>query len=480
MADPFLHLHRVLPGMYELSGLRTTSIRDQMLRAYVAVKRIAKIGLIGPKRPLLVLGGGAAGVTAAMTAADLGIPVTLYEKEKDNFSRQHGSGRLIDPTEYDWPAAHWEEGRFPWSPGQIPSTYPLPYKADSATRLALNWSTAFYRWRASSPNAKKLTFRCGTPAGYLHPENVQFRPPDSVVALNPTTVQFERYGAALSCVGFAAERVHASRGDHPLPGEYQGFPFWSNDPYDIPDFDLPHLTDGPDIVISGGGDGALQDFIRVVGGPAAGPMYKRIRAMTKGKSDEHLYACLAADDIPRRAYPWLDDPKTSGHSVLQECHDRYLVASKEIFDQLDKSHEKESWLEDEHGKVHWVTLVHSCNHFDFCYGLNRLVALVLARLHAEKTYRQLEEVVQGGLGVKEVRAAPTVPSHTCNDPATCHGISHTVEFEPRQCPLQPPRPGLPNPIDADIVILRHGLGRNSSFGQAPIPNQTVPYWLDEP
>jgi heterodisulfide reductase subunit A-like polyferredoxin len=74
--DQALSFHHVGGFRYELSGLRTGSVRDQILRAQLLVERLLARNDLSDD-PLLVIGGGAAGVTAALTASRLGRDVTL-------------------------------------------------------------------------------------------------------------------------------------------------------------------------------------------------------------------------------------------------------------------------------------------------------------------------------------------------------------------------------------------------------------------
>lgn len=468
MKDPFLHLHEVVPGIFEFSGLRTASIRDQLLRSYIAVKRCAKIGLIGPKRPLLVLGGGAAGVTSAMTATNLGIPVTLYEKNATLFERQQKCSRHLDPVEYDWPALHWDHGYFPWVGGQGPQSLPLSYVAAPAAKLAAQWSIDFTAWRTQSPAAELLSLRLNTK---LSPDNVQPRAPDSVIALDPDTCSFSRFGAAFSCAGFATERVHASAPPEPAKDEFRGYPFWSKDPYDDPDFNLQTQT--PRAIISGGGDGALQDFIRVLTGRTAKNLYQRLFSNIQIVD---RYACMAADEEARRAYAWHHDPKRSAHGTLSAWHQRYVDEAERIYQAELTTNDKNDMI-DELRDVE-VTLVHSCNHFDSCYGLNRLLVLLLAMLHGEQTRRDWTEVLVGYTGVASVVASSETP-HGCGDPDRCHDFRHVVSYKQMQCSGVNTGYDLRRPDNVDMVILRHGLIPASCFGLAPVPYQTVPYWLND-
>lgn len=79
--DWLLAAHQVAPLQYEMGGLwNPVSVRDQMVRGQEIARRAAIAQLIGPGRPLIVVGAGAGGVAAALTADIAGIPVFVIER----------------------------------------------------------------------------------------------------------------------------------------------------------------------------------------------------------------------------------------------------------------------------------------------------------------------------------------------------------------------------------------------------------------
>src|SRR5579859_3958794 len=110
MADALLFLHRVQGSrdVYDTGSVQTPgSIRDQILRGQWIAERAVDDDRIGPTKPLLVVGAGAAGVSAALTAAELGVLVHLVEREDGPFSRQRRCAtRVVDPSVYEWPLGH--------------------------------------------------------------------------------------------------------------------------------------------------------------------------------------------------------------------------------------------------------------------------------------------------------------------------------------------------------------------------------------
>src|SRR4051794_8982966 len=103
--DPFLLSHECGPHQIMIAGpLAPISIRDQMLRAKLAVERSRERGLISANHPLIVVGAGAGGASAAIRAVQLGIPATLLDAGGRAFGRQRlCTTRWVDPTQYDWP-----------------------------------------------------------------------------------------------------------------------------------------------------------------------------------------------------------------------------------------------------------------------------------------------------------------------------------------------------------------------------------------
>ena len=92
MPDPLLLAHEVAPFFFELGGrLSPVSIRDQMVRAQLLVDRAVIAKLISPSRPLLVIGAGAAGVTATIQAVEVHkVPTILIDRGRIPFAVQLG------------------------------------------------------------------------------------------------------------------------------------------------------------------------------------------------------------------------------------------------------------------------------------------------------------------------------------------------------------------------------------------------------
>ncbi len=261
MTDPFLLAHQAGPMFFDLSGkLVPISIRDQMVRGRLLVDRALEQKLIGPDAPLLVIGGGACGITAAIRAADQQVRTLLidelppFQGAIDAFRLQyHCTTRWIDPTLYEWPADHWDKGIFTWAG----TTMPLPWSAERAKVVAT-------RWRASLATEKarlKATLdvwedtRIAWPPA-LHNHRLH-------VLLDRAGAEIKKVVAmVIVAVGAGDEKVFDHKGPPPRPpGTYRGFGFWQDDPFEQDGCGLGSKQDT--VLISGSGEGALQDFLRI-------------------------------------------------------------------------------------------------------------------------------------------------------------------------------------------------------------------------
>ena len=411
MGDPFLSAHQVYPHFFNLGGrISPISIRDQMVRGQTIVERAIEARLIGGEehRPLLVVGAGAAGATAAIYAASQGVPTVLLDRDASPFTRQaHCATRWIDPTQYDWPVNHWDRRYCPC----VPVPTPLPWWSDWAHRLAAQWSirldraTRRYPWlRTYYRTTVARAVQVGTP------------PIGWAVQFNHWPAWFN-FGAIAWTVGFGLERSEANSCDGST--DYRGYAFWESDPFQMADCGVrPSKT--PDVVISGSGDGALQDFLRIT--------------TNKKSAEEILRACLledsvtatlqSAEDLAQRAFHW-GVSKTHDHEVVDRVHQVHSgvveglilpgIPGDPIIKALDLMVRK---------NLPQITLVCSCTHFSNAYGLNRFLTLLIARYM--ELYRNRRDVLRFGKNLKCVRG---ISPHTCyGSPITCHGEDHEVDL----------------------------------------------------
>jgi len=208
---------------------------------------------------MLVVGAGVAGVSAAMLAASQGIRTLLIEKEDVPFFRQASSQREIDPTEFDWPAPHWME---PSIPASDSCPMPLPFPRGPAAEVAQGWRKLLRKFTDKNSEVIQVQFLkelVGLPVS----ENGTVR---SRIRDVESRDEYERTNSfLLDCRGAGEERISI--------GDFSGFQFWEDDR--LADRNLG-LSSAPRVLISGGSDGALQDFLRIVfAGKTPREIYRR-------------------------------------------------------------------------------------------------------------------------------------------------------------------------------------------------------------
>jgi hypothetical protein len=131
--------------------------------------------------------------------------------------------------------------------------------------LAAGWTFALHAAAATGLTGR-LVIRYNTKVTAINPIrgtpdfNVTLDPP---AANTPPTFRF-----ILWATGFGKEMCEIPTG---APTPYRGHPFWDTDKFEAPNCGL---SPSPRVLITGSGDGALQDFLRVA---------------TKLKSAEEIY-----------------------------------------------------------------------------------------------------------------------------------------------------------------------------------------------
>jgi hypothetical protein len=223
-------------------GQGPSSITDQVRLAKKLVQAAIHIGVFNTTgNRLLVVGAGAAGVTAAITAERNGVHTVLRERGKAPFSLQRTcQTRWIDPHEYDWPSGCWDCGKFPFDIQDFPDCV-LPWEAGYAFKVAQQWTKSF-------SDAQKES---GLHQTYGDPVDLTDRPETLARAIDPESL----FGMILCCVGGQEKTWVDSNG-------FEGYGFWKGDSLNTASLGL--APGSQNILIAGGGDGALQDFIRIV------------------------------------------------------------------------------------------------------------------------------------------------------------------------------------------------------------------------
>jgi hypothetical protein len=458
MVDGFLAAHWTAPRVYDISGrLSPVSIRDQMIRARMFADRAIDENLVSNKADdgLVVIGGGAAGMTAAMRAVERGIPTLVLERAPHLFPLQRAcTTRWIDPTQYDWPMSHWGSGNFPIF--GLPMQ--LPWSAARADQVAWNWVTAFQQF-ASSPAATRLTLELSATPGAI----------SSVAAPSGITIPYQVGSASKSIVAGALLVAAGFGTENTQVGQFRSSAFWEDDRLEQPNLGLPGSL-LPEVLISGGGDGALQDFLRVMTGQRSakdvliasglsGPITTAFKDFERLATHALRWGMGPADD--HEWHKWLDDRcKFEARTILQDPK----VVSR-LGALLSAAPKK-------------VCLMFGCEHLTPVYFLNRFVA------HLINEYRlqvQLPAVFSAQTRLLAVH--PHARGSACNPsrPQDCYGRAHQVVSAPLVDCRQGTAGASTTTSNWNVILVRHGLARGAQLilGTTPLVHtrQILPYFL---
>lgn len=468
MSDLFLWAHELTTHIYDIStDLKPGSIRDQIIRGTLLVRRAFEQGVINQNgRPLLVIGAGAAGVTAAVTAARLQVPTRLIDKKPHAFALQRGCAtRFIEPTVYDWPAAHWQKARYPWIPREPKPA--LSLRRAIAQRVVEDvWDVALAQERADL--AAFLDVRYGT-------RITNFPPPMRMGRFRVTfdTCPGAFYGMIVLAKGFGAEQDRLGDGSW-----FRSYRFWDTDT-------LSAVAASRDrVLISGGGDGGLQDFLRLVlrRSDRLPAVIGRLPA-----APETLAVCHSVSEHRNASSVWcLQDEHD--HEIERFMHESYRDHIEELWDHARTRTQIEGVMaEILRDPLPDVTLVHWCDHFSRSYPINRFLVLLIDKYVREQTRSGTRLVRED----REVGAIACLHAHREKpDKDDCYRSPHRVNFRPVLCALAPGNAPLPADLgeqEYDVILLRHGargMPHEAPPGGTPLsrpwyknPRQVLPYHL---
>ena len=266
------------------------------------------------------------------------------------------------------------------------------------------------------------------------------------------------YGAVLLCRGHGEERTSLG------PGRYRGFGFWQLDRFGQLNVGLP-VGMKPRVVISGAGDGALQDYIRITTGkPSAAEVYAGLRVSAASE-----LAVASAEDQFQRVFAQARTSKQE-HDALQELQEAHARAARAAYAHPMTQGALQGLFYTP--RVLDVRLIYGCTHFGHCYALNRFLVLLIAH-HLDTQGVQTLYPQQRVIDVR-----PTVASaHPCLHPSSCHGKDHDVDVASH--PSCYGATGAPLvPTVANVVVLRHGVQPPKKPGRSrPMRRQFMPFYL---
>jgi hypothetical protein len=230
---------------------RRVDIVAQMNRAVQFVEAFKEEYFVeGIPLGLTIIGGGVAGVVAALAANQHGIGVKLFETKPVLFSRQAGCNKYIYPYLYNWPVPGWKTENFT-RPSGLESVF-FEWRNGQAMTIAAGWQQQFEYIRAHLPEWKRPHWN---PADEPILDTNREKLSEMFHDLDLEKVPGQ---AILFALGFYQDRCwidhdsHIGRKDKAL---HSSPDFWDNQ--------INPTADSEAVVISGGGDGGLQDFITI-------------------------------------------------------------------------------------------------------------------------------------------------------------------------------------------------------------------------
>ncbi len=422
---------------YDMSGFFSPiAIRDQVIRAYRIVKRAVHHKIISSERPLLIIGGGIAGMTAAIVAAEAGIRTVLVEKRafRHNILK---SNRNYCPVQYDWSYNHWKDGVFPLEDeSEIPK---LPFNLkEGAVHFSFNRvQQQFFKYINRKDLEKSLTlheankfadFSIIEKDGHKLPFlKAQFKQNDKIENLKELNCHHlpdvDEFGMGLSCIGFGDENISIKQSD------FQSLRFWEFIQH--PQF----VKNNNKILVCGGGDGALQEFLMLVTQEkTAKEVFKKaLQGVDAGLINDIENNIRKAEEDTRSYELWLNGrdklDKNNLCKAYRNLHTNYenevekLLQESEISQNLKK-------LITENAYKDKITVTFLCNHFSACYPLNRFLAILIGKHIDEKrkdngidsVFKKYSSVI-GITGTEENK-------HICDieNPNDCQINEHKVTF----------------------------------------------------
>lgn len=426
---------------------RKASIRDQIRMADVFVRAAKDEKIFELKPRHLVLGGGVTGVAVAIKAAALGTQIVLIEKAEQLFDVQaRCSSRYIHPYEYSWPVIpFWpadEQGLFDSYPmlkeDREVCPHPLRWTAGPASEVARKWQN-----QIADETSLKPVFRPDAPL-------LKGR------SLRQLFDSHDDFGLIIACVGGEERRAVAKDEEKEAFGS---FTYWSRDKFESDNLPLELGRDPLKILISGGGDGGLQDFLRLTTRPQGGNLFSA-GALLRKLVDQLAKHDAFQESVKRVVQENPKDPTRPDPKKLWKEHADLAVTLisdhelcqklKPLLDPLILSRNKQ------------VTLAFDAETFSPCYALNSFLVHLIVRYIDEKgapVSAPSEATLRPNTTIKLKGIKSAQENHVCKKVAEeCLNASHKVEFEA----------GAEGTYD--VIILRHGA---EQLGQPRSPDGPV-------
>jgi HAD superfamily phosphoserine phosphatase-like hydrolase len=221
-------------GVYVLGSFaRYATLYSQQVRALNLIYALNKTKKLGVNKTVAIIGGGAAGLTAAVAAARVGAKVTLLEKLAEPMGVQrNSSARYLHPHIYDWPLTKITSRN-----AGLPI---FDWEANYAKEVAHHFLTEWAKERSRYP--RHLEIDCGVREIGIKQASGEKQ---ATVSWNADGPDYGEFDSVILAVGFGTEDGHG---------------YWEDDA-----LNTEKLKAGKErrCLVSGYGDGGLTDLMRL-------------------------------------------------------------------------------------------------------------------------------------------------------------------------------------------------------------------------
>jgi hypothetical protein len=213
---------------------------SQQRRAINLIDALVIEGLLCAGSRIAIVGAGAAGLTAAVRAAQAGVRAHVLERESEILATFRGNhNRLLHPNLYAWPARDW-----------LRADAELPVMTWSAAPAGVVVRTLDKQFREMADHTGLIACTTSAVVHWPHwPQSPGRRGSLLEIAWRDRAgAHVEAVSAVILAVGFGREPRTAP--GTPFPG------YWDNDPLD-------QTAERRTVLIQGTGDGGLTDALRL-------------------------------------------------------------------------------------------------------------------------------------------------------------------------------------------------------------------------
>ena len=348
----------------------------------------------------------------------------------------------MSPTQYNWPAPQAGDNEYPSRSVAHKGTIELTWKADFGEGLARQWHSALRAWEIKPDSRLRILTSTKFEGALIHQSTRGVRIQAQLDPKPAVEPDLPLFSLVLFAMGLGEEKCT-------IDG-HSGPRFWDEDSFDQERLGLPAK---PRVLISGGGDGALQDFIRLLTGKRSALEVYESLEIPEPQRLKLEKSITWAEDHWQRSAVW--STKQWDCVLLRDLHRAYEAQVEEL---------SEAFWTGLAGRIKLrvpdefeLRLIHSCDHFGRCYALNHFVALVLGKL---LKLRGMDSILSG-------RRVTRIGSLGCDGKA-CQGRDHEVRSAASACDS---RGGTETQhLDEgtfQVLVLRNWIEPPSPLGNAP-------------